>query len=259
LNALGHSEAVVQKSGENRFLIRTKTLAEAERDALGNVVKPSEKELMEEALKALAPIVSQEFSSVSPIVAAEKVRNAAIATVAALGGMLLYLAWAFRRVPKPFRYATAAVLGLAYTVLVVMGAFSVMGKLIELEVNAIFIAGILTVVGYGVNDTVVVFDRIRENVSRNIDRPLEQTVNESLLQALARSLNTGLTTILAIAAILILGGPSLRTLMLSLLIGVVTSTYTSIFLSSPLLVAWEKGEIRGVFRFLRLMPRRSSP
>ena len=251
LAEFGHAEAVIQRAGENTVIIRTRVLKEAALDAEGNVVRPGEREQIERALEErVAPIKTRDFSSVSPVVARETVRNSVIAALVALVGILLYLAWAFRRVPHPFRYGVSAVVGLAYTVLVVVGVFSILSKAVGLEVNAMFIAGILTVVGYGVNDTVVVFDRIRENVARALGRPIEEVVNESVLQSLTRSLNTSLTTLLVIVAMLLMGGATIRGFLLTLLVGIVVSTYTSLFLASPLIVAWERGEVKNPLRIL---------
>ena len=256
LDDLGHPEAVIQKLGDKSFLIRTKVLEEAERNEAGEFTKRSERERIEQALEAeVAPILARQFDTTSPIVARETVRNSAIAVVAAAIGILLYVTWAFRAVPHPFRYGTGAIVALIHDLLVVIGIFSILGKVIDLEVNAMFIVGLLTVLGYSVNDTIVVFDRIRENVARSIDRPIEEVVNESVLQSLGRSLNTSLTTLMVLVALLLLGGPTIKALLLALLIGIISGTYSSIAIASQLLVVWERGDLRKVLRFL---PAKSS-
>ena len=256
LTTLGHPDAVVQKLGSKSVLIRTKLLKDAPRDAVNAV---GERELIEQTLSAnVGSIEASQFDSTSPIVAAETVRNSAIAVAVAAIGILIYITWAFRNIPNPFRYGGAAIVALIHDLLVVLGIFSILGKVIGLEVNAMFIVGLLTVLGYSVNDTIVVFDRIRENVARSIDRPIEEVVNESVLQSLGRSLNTSLTTLIVLVALLLLGGPTIKELLIALAIGVVSGTYSSIAVASQMLVIWERGEFRKVLRFLRLVPARSN-
>ena len=249
LNAQGHPEAIIQRTGANGLLIRTSTLQEAAGDI------PSEQSSIRQALtEAIGPIDPEGFSfeSVSPVVARETVIRTIWASVAAAIGILIYVTWAFRNVPHPFRYGVAAILALVHDVLIVMGIFSILGKVVGMEIDVIFMVGLLTIAGYSVNDTIVVFDRIRENVGRSInqDRPLETVVNTSLLESLARSLNTSITTMLVICALLLIGGATIRPFLLVLASGVVIGTYSSIFVASQFLVMWERGELR------RLLPRR---
>ena len=253
----GHPEAVIQMMGGNTVFIRTSTLKEAELDAVGSVITLSEHIQIEDALTfSVAPIEGKEFTSVSPVVARETVRNAGIAVAIAALAILLYITWAFRKVPNPFRYGVCAIIALVHDLLVVIGIFSILGKTLNIEVNAMFIVGVLTLLGYSVNDTIVVFDRIRENIARNIERPLRQVVNESLWQTLGRSLNTSLTTLVVLLALLFLGGATIRPLVLVFVIGVITGTYSSVFVASQVLVSWESGDFRRVLRFLRLAPAR---
>jgi preprotein translocase subunit SecF len=253
----GHPEAVIQKLGGDTVLVRTSTLEEAGTDSEGNVIL-AERVRIENALQQnIAPIESSSFASVSPVVARETVRNAGIAVAIAALAILLYITWAFRKVPNPFRYGVCAIIALVHDLLIVIGVFSILGKTLNMEVNAMFIVGVLTLLGYSVNDTIVVFDRVRENVSRNIERPLRQVVNESLWQTLGRSLNTSLTTLVVLLALLFLGGATIRPLVLVFIIGIITGTYSSIFIASQVLVSWELGDFRKVLRFLRLAPARS--
>ena len=259
LTGMGHPEAIIQVLGEDSVFIRTTALKEAELGPDGNVVTPAEHVQIEEALgDNVAPIEAREFTSVSPVVARETVRNAAIAVAIAAVAILVYITWAFRRVPNPFRYGVCAVVALVHDLLVVLGAFSILGKTMNMEVNSMFIVGVLTVLGYSVNDTIVVFDRIRENISQAIERPLREVVNESLWQTLGRSLNTSLTTLVVLVALYLLGGSTIRPLVLAFIIGIVTGTYSSIFVASQLLVSWEIGDFGRVLRFLHLAPARSS-
>jgi preprotein translocase subunit SecF len=139
-------------------------------------------------------------------------------------------------------------------VLVVLGVFSILGALFHIQIDAMFITGVLTVIGYSVNDTIVVFDRIRENTLKSPGTPMKTTVNNSIMETLGRSLNTSLTTLLVLMALLLLGGATLQNFVLVLLIGVITGTYSSICIASQLLVVWEEGTFGRLFR--RVFPRR---
>jgi len=247
MGQVGHSEAKIQRLSKKTAFIRTKELKAGERDEIEEVLE-----------RFVAPVTGvSKVETVSPEVAGETVRNAIIAVLVAALGILLYITWAFRHIPGSFRYGLAALLALGHDILVIVGIFSVLGKMIDLEVNVMFVVGLLAVAGYSVNDTIVVFDRIRENVARNIDRPLAQSVNISIMESLGRSLGTSLTTMFALLALVLIGGPTLREFLLVLLIGTLAGTYSSIFIASQFLVMWELGEIGNVLRFLRL--RRARP
>ena len=240
MSALGHPDALVQRVGVNNYFIRTEVLEEATAGEL------SEREVIERDLEETLGLDVQrvEFESVSPIVASETVNIAFYALAAASVFILLYVWYAFRRVPKAYRYGISAVLALAHDLLIILGVFSILGRVIGFEVNSMFIVGLLIVAGYSVNDTIVVFDRIRENVSRHPDRDLGGLVNLSIMETIGRSLNTSLTTLFVLVAMLLIGGPSIRELLLVLAIGAVVGTYSSIFIASQFLVMWDRGEIR---------------
>ena len=158
MDVLGHSEALIQSTGSRSLLIRTKVLEE------GSDGGVSERQRIQDDLEDnVAPLASVAFDSISPIIAQETVRNTFFALAAASVFILLYIWYAFRRAPKAYRYGISAVLALVHDTMIVLGIFSILGKVIDLEVNSTFIIGILTVAGYSVNDTIVVFDRIREN------------------------------------------------------------------------------------------------
>ncbi len=250
LDDLGHGDASIQAAGQGRFFIRTRTLA----PPLAG--QPSERERIEKVLGDRFGAPAVEFQAVSALTARQTVRSAAIAVVIASIGMLLYITWAFRKVPSPFRWGVTAIIALVHDVVVVIGSFSILGRLIGAEVDILFLTAVLAVIGYSVNDTVVVFDRIRENLQRGVARDLDTVVNLSLSETMARSLNTGLGTIFAVLAILVLGGPTLRDFLLVFLIGITSGTYSSIFVASLLLVSWEKGELRRLWPFRRRQPAR---
>lgn len=249
---LGHGEAIIQTAGDNGYFVRIRTLQEAE---AANEI--SERQTIQETLANLAPLDRFDVATVSPVIARDTVRNAFIAVAAASIAILLYVTWSFRSVPKPFRYGVAAIVALIHDVLVVIGIFSILGKAINMEVNAMFIPAILTVIGYSVNDTIVVFDRIRENVANAPEIPFRRMVNRSILETLGRSLNTSVTTVIAISALLFLGGESIRNFLLVLLVGVISGTYSSIGIGCQLLVVWETGEAARALRRLRLIPTRA--
>ena len=247
----GHPESVVQATGDNGYFIRMSLLEEAEGGG------SAEREIIQTALDGLAPVTRMDVASVSGVVAKDTVRNSTIAVAVASGAILLYITWAFRAVPNPSRYGVAAIVALLHDVLIVAGVFSILGKTIHLEVNAMFITGLLTVIGYSVNDTIVVFDRIRENVARLPGERLEKVVNISILETLGRSLNTSLTTLVTVFALFLLGGESIRSFVLVLLLGIASGAYSSIFNASMVLVSWETGDFGRLRRRFRRVPAAS--
>ncbi len=189
-------------------------------------------------------------AEVSGSVASETTRNAFLAVLAASGFILLWIWFSFRKVDRPWRYGTSAIVALLHDVLVVLGVFSILGWLVGLQIDALFITALLTVVGFSVHDTIVVFDRIRENMQRRTSETFDQVVNASLVQTMARSLNTSLTVIFTLSALTLFGGSTIRPFTLALLIGIISGTYSSIFNASMVLVMWDKGELN-VRRFFR--------
>ena len=245
----GHEEAIVQASGDSTYIVRTKPFEQTQGNVETQEVTDSERQKIADLLRSRfggAEILS--LDHVSPLIAAEIVRYSAMAVALACAGILAYLWWAFRRVPHPWRYGACAVLALVHDALVVLGAFSILGRFLAIELDAMFITAVLTVIGFSVHDTIVVFDRIRENVVRHAGDTFEDIVNHSLTQTLARSLNTSLTVLLTLVALLLFGGVTIRNFVLALLIGITSGTYSSIFFASMLLVSWEIGELRGRFR-----------
>ena len=182
-------------------------------------------------------------ATVSGSVAAETTRNSVLAVLAASVFILLYIWFSFRKVAKPWRYGACAIIALLHDVLVVLGVFSILGWLFNVQIDSLFITALLTVVGFSVHDTIVVFDRIRENMQRRTSESFEQVVNASLVQTMARSLNTSLTVLFTLSALTLFGGTTIRTFTGALLVGIFSGTYSSIFNASMLLVIWEKGEL----------------
>ena len=231
LASLGYTNAIIQQTGEGDFLIRTHELTS------------QDKAQLEDALtKRFGHLTEPEFHSVSPMVAEETAQNAAIAVAVAAIGILLYVTWAFRRMPNPFRYGTCAIVALVHDAVIALGIFSILGGILNWQVNLMFITGILAVIGYSINNTIVVFDRIRENLIKGISPSFEVVVNNSLVETLSRSLNTSLTTLFVVLALLLFVGASIQNFAVVLLSGIIAGTFSSICIAPALLVVWEKGE-----------------
>ncbi len=248
LVASGHLEAIVQNLGDGQYFVRT--------NDLGN----EGKNIVDAELTQLTgdEPITLETVTVGASVAAGTVRNAVTAVAVAAVFVMLYIMYAFRTVPGSYRYAVAAVIALIHDVLIVLGIFAVLGTVINAQVNAIFIVGILTVIGYSVNDTIVIFDRVRENVLLVPSRDFQLTVNSSIRESIIRSLGTSITTATVIMAMLLFGGQSLRDFLIVLLLGVIIGTYSSIFVAAQVLVSWDEGALRSITRRLTRLRRRTS-
>ena len=197
--------------------------------------------------KQLGAITEKQRLVVGGTIAGETIFNSVLAVVLASLAILLYLAWRFRNVPggwrASFQFGGSAILALLHDVFILTGIFSILGKVLNLrigEIDAFFVTAVLTVVGFSVHDTIVVFDRIRENLRVSQRLSFEQVVNLSIMQTAARSIITSFTVVLVLAAIFISGGETIKGLALALLIGIVSGTYSSIFNAAPLLVVWRK-------------------
>ena len=235
-------DTTVQNFGDNVYFIRTKELSEAEKDEITTGLEA-----------AISPNGSNvlAFDLVSPVVARETVIAAFWAVFAAAIGIFLYVWWAFRNVPSPFRYGAAAIVALVHDAGVILGIFAILGVVAEIEVNTMFLIALLTVIGFSVNDTIVVFDRLRENIVASPTRSLAASINLSVSETLGRSINTSLTLLLTLLALMLFGGPTLRGFLLVLLIGVLVGTYSSIAVATQTLVVWEHGDIPRLYRRLR--------
>ena len=231
LGNLDYANAIIQRVGEDDFLIRLPELSGSEKT-----------DLVEGLIATLGNLQVIEFDSVSPIVAAETTRNAAIAISVAAVGILLYIAWAFRRMPNPFRYGACAIVALVHDTVVALGVFAILGGILGWEVNLMFVTGILAVIGYSVNNTVVVFDRIRENLPRDTKIEFATVVNNSLVETMSRSFNTSLTTLFVVIALILFVGPAIQNFAVILLVGIIAGTYSSLFIAPALLVVWRTGQ-----------------
>lgn len=233
-----------QKGTEQGLLVRSKDIS------------PEAKASIDSALRAsMGNYTELRFESVGPTVGQEVTQRAQLAVLLACIGILIYISWAFRKVPSPFRFGVCAIIALLHDVLVVVGIFSILGVLFGIEIDALFLTALLTgPIGFSVHDTIVVFDRIRENVAKYPNETFERVVNHSVMQTLDRSINTSLTVIFTLSALFLFGGVTIRYFVLAMLIGIITGTYSSIFNASPMLVVWENGEIGKFFRKLRGKP-----
>jgi preprotein translocase subunit SecF len=186
--------------------------------------------------------------SVSGTIASQLTQQAIIAVAAAAIAILLYISFAFRRAPNPLRFGVAAVIAMLHDVLVVLGIFSILGKLLNVEVDAPFVTAMLTIIGFSVHDTIVIFDRIRENLARRTGLPYAEVVNHSILQSFVRSINTSFTVVLSLLAVFLFTGEAIRFFVLAMLVGVISGTYSSIFNASQILVVWHNHELKQYFR-----------
>tara|TARA_B100001079_G_C16358845_1_gene491901 strand:- start:256 stop:1116 length:861 start_codon:yes stop_codon:yes gene_type:complete len=243
LQAIGYPESTVQNLGnsvidEERydlFFLRTKTLDETKKDLL---VTTLNNQFSPEQTNTLLS-----FDLVSAVIAQETVINACWAVLAAALGIFFYVWWAFRKVPRPIRYGLAAIVALVHDTLIVVGIFAILGYFLDTEVNTMFLIALLTVIGYSVNDTIVVFDKIRENVLTYTNRPFPEVVNLSISETMGRSLNTSFTLLVTLMALLLFGGATIREFLYVLIIGVVVGTYSSIAIATQVLVSWDQKTI----------------
>ena len=245
LSELGHDEARIQGTGPDTYLVRTEELQGAPPvTAAQGPTPPGEIDEIVAALEAeFGPVERLDFATVSGTVSMEIARDATLAVAAAAAAILIYVAFAFRRQASPWRYGLCAVIALVHDSVVVLGLFSLLAKFAGTEVDTAFIVAILTVIGFSVHDTIVVFDRVREVTSRDTFVPFTEAVNVSLTESLVRSINTSFVTVLTIVAMFLIGGVTIQNFLLVLLVGVIAGTYSSIFVAAQVLVAWENHDI----------------
>lgn len=234
---LGFGEVRTQPTGERGVILRQRELTNDERAAL------------ESALASLGPIEKEatQFNSIGPAIGAELLQKAWIAITLVVVLTILFIAFAFRGVSKPiqsWKYGVVAIATLLHDILIPMGLFALLGHLVGAEVDALFIVALLTILGISINDTIVVFDRIRENLRLNEEKrrreEFDEVVGHSIMQTLARSINTSVTVVIVLVALYFVGPVATKAFALTLIVGMVAGTYSSIFLASPLLVVWEK-------------------
>ncbi len=220
------------QSGENTYIIRTKPI---EADKIISI---------KEALAKNYPgLQEQRVENVGPVIGNELKQKAILALSLATLMIVLYISFSFRKVPKPtssWRFGVAAIVALLHDVIIVLGVFAILGKIYGVEIDTLFITALLTVVGFSVHDTIVVFDRIRENLTKHMGMKFSDVANLAVIQTIGRSLNTSLTVVFVLLALLLFGGETIRWFVVALLVGIISGTYSSIFNATALLAWWEE-------------------
>lgn len=243
LSSLGYTNNIVRTEKENttgqeNFIIRLNSL-----DKSSLVLNQAELNTLEDNLKAkFGGLTVLESSDVTPEVASETILYTGIAVLVAAVGMLIYIIWAFRVMPHPLRYGTCGVIALLHDVIVSVGVFSIVAAFTGWEVDMMLVTGVLTILGYSINNTIIVFDRIRENVKYGISSNFEIVVNDSVIATMGRCLNTSITTLIAIVTLMLFVGATIQSFVIVLLIGIIAGTYDSMCVAPMLLVVWEKKE-----------------
>lgn len=228
--------AQVQATDQNGIMIRS------------GVSDPTENRKYEDAIRSkLGDFTELRYESIGPVVGEQLSRQALYQLLLISVGIILYIAYAFRKVTRPvssWQFGIAAVVALLHDLVIVLGVFAVLGKFADVEIDSMFVTALLTVLGFSVHDTIIVFDRIRENLRIYAGQSMEFVVNHSVSQTITRSLNTSLTVLLVLLALLLFGGETIRYFVLALFIGIVAGTYSSIFVASPILSYWQKRRLR---------------
>jgi preprotein translocase subunit SecF len=252
--ALGNlGEITTQPVGKREVLIKMRSLTEPEHQLVlsqlrQKVAEKSKEENTQEEIKSTSgeSVEEVDFQSIGAKVGKELRQKTQSAIILVLISILIYVAWAFRGISgsfnkyESFRYGTVAIIALAHDILITVGVFSVLGRFGGVEVNSFFIAALLTILGYSVNDTIIIFDRIRENVLAGKEDNFRDLVDRSINETLTRSLNTSFATLITLFAILIWGGASTFYFALALIVGITLGSYSSIFVASPLLIWWKE-------------------
>ncbi|AKM81852.1 TPA: protein translocase subunit SecF [Candidatus Berkelbacteria bacterium] len=235
LKDLGLNNLIVTTTSDNGFIIRTETLTQEQYNKISD------------QLKKVGEYKETSYESVGPTVSSDIEKKAIISVILASLAIILFVAYTFRRVPKPassWRFGICAVLALIHDLAFVIGLFAILGHFLGYEIDSLFITALLTIMGFSVHDTIVVFDRIRENLRKHPSENFEKNVNNSIIQTLNRSLNTSLTVLIVLAALFFLGGVTLHHFVLALLAGIAIGTYSSIFNASAMLVSWQGWSMR---------------
>jgi preprotein translocase subunit SecF len=246
LESQGYAGARVQESDNNQMLIRMDEIQQGS----------PEKAAIDAALQEeIGTYTELQLQSVGPTLGSEIRNRAGLAILLASIGVLLYIAYAFRKTQNSFLYGSCAIIAMLHDIALVVGVFSILGWIAQVEVDALFVTAILTLIGFSVHDTIVVFDRIRENLVLRAGDRYEDIVNYSIVQTIPRSINTTITTLFTLLALYLFGGATIQFFILALIIGIVAGTYSSIFNAAQLLVIWENREIHDFFNRLLGRPQ----
>ncbi|MBI2600740.1 protein translocase subunit SecF [Candidatus Daviesbacteria bacterium] len=217
---------------ENTYIIKAKPLTQENIKDVKTALSSTYGEMEERRIENVGPTIGAEVS-----------KKAVLALAISVLAIILYITYTFRKVPKPassWRFGIATIIALVHDVLMVVGVFAILGHFWQVEVDTLFVTALLTIIGFSVHDTIVVFDRIRENLIKNIGQRFGDVANLSVIQTLARSLNTSLTLVFVLIAMVLFGGESLRWFVIAMLIGVISGTYSSIFNATAVLALWEE-------------------
>jgi preprotein translocase subunit SecF len=226
---LNLGEITLQPTGENGLILRMKEIDESTHQQL------------KDKLAEFSPIIEKRFETIGPLIGRELTQKTWQVIILSLLAMLVYIALAFRKVKRPvasWQYGILSIVGLIHNVLIPIGVFAVLGRYYNIEIGIPFVVALLTIVGYSINDTVVVFDRIRENLLKRASESFDEVVNISINQTFGRSVNTVLTVLFTLTAIYFFGGETLKYFALAMIIGIAVGAYASVFICSPLLVSW---------------------
>jgi preprotein translocase subunit SecF len=232
----GINNVQLQQTSNNGLIIKTESLEKEQHDKLTNQLKTKVGEFDEKRFDSIGPVVGQELK-----------RKAIYQLILVSLGIIFYIAYAFRKVSRPitpWQFGIAAVIALLHDLLIVLGIFSILGHYKGIEIDSLFVTAMLTVLGFSVHDTIIVFDRIRENLKVYAGQSIEFIVNHSITQTLVRSLNTSLTVLFVLLAMLLFGGETIRFFILALFIGIIAGTYSSIFVAAPILTLWQRWRLR---------------
>jgi preprotein translocase subunit SecF len=227
-DALKLGNILIQPIGEKGLLLRLRDITETEHQSL---------------LQVLGQVEQKRFDSIGPVIGKELTRKAWTSIILVIIMIVLFIAWVFRKVSRPvssWKYGLVAIVALVHDVAIPVGVFSVLGHFYHIEVDILFVTALLTILGFSVHDTIVVFDRVRENLKKNIGASFEGVISQSLKQVRGRSIKTSLAILLVLVSLFVFGGATIKYFTFTLILGIVLGTYSSLFLASPLLVTWHK-------------------
>ena len=222
----------IQPVGDQEYILK-----------MTDIKEEKHQEILEKLNENFEQIEERRFDSIGPIIGEELKEKSIWAIIIVLIAIVLYIAYVFRKVSKPvasWKYGISAIVALTHDIIIIMGVFSILGYLLGVEIDAFFISALLTILGFSVNDTIVTFDRVRENLHKKQHLTFKELINVSINETLTRSINTSLTTFVVLTSVFIFGGETIRFFVLALMLGVIIGTYSSIFIASPLLLFWYK-------------------
>jgi preprotein translocase subunit SecF len=231
----------IRPTGEAGYIIRTRAISQDEKTALWSALSGTSSIA---ASTTAAGVSEKRFDSIGPVLGAEAARKSVVSIILVIIAIVLFITYAFRQVSHPissWKYGIVAIIALAHDVIIPIGAFSILGHFLGYEVDTLFVTALLVILGFSVHDTIVVFDRVRENLRHaSAKKPFDEVVGESISQTFTRSINTSLTTLLALIVLYFVGGEATQHFTLALIVGIIAGTYSSIFVGSPLLVTFQK-------------------